>query len=86
MNPSSREVPLDVDARNFVARHIGLDLVVLFQECEEVVEVFNAHILNTKVIHDEAKLDPPLVSPKTRSGVGFVVALFFQSTAEEIVG
>ena len=65
---------------------IGLDLVVLFQEHEEVVEVLNAHILNTKVIHDEAKLDPPLVSPKTRSGVGFIVALFFQSTTEEIVG
>ena len=61
--------------------------MVLFQEFEEVVEMLNAHILNTKVIHDETKLDQtPLVSPKTRSGVGFVVALFFQSTTEEIVG
>jgi hypothetical protein len=78
---------LDVDARNFVTRHIGLDLVVLFQEHEEVVEVLNAHILNTKAIHDEAKLDwMPLVSPKTWSGVGFIVALFFQLTAEEIAG
>ncbi len=78
---------MDVDARNFVPRHIGLDLMVLFQELEEVVEMLNAHILNTKVIHDEAKLDrTPLVSPKTRSRVGFVVALFFQSTAEEIAG
>ncbi len=78
---------MDVDARNFVPHHIGLDLMVLFQELKEVVEMLNAHILNTKVIHDEAKLDrTPLVSPKTRSGVGFAVALFFQSTAEEIVG
>ncbi len=61
--------------------------MVLFQELDEVVEVLNAHILNTKVIHDEAKLNQmPLVYPKTRSGVDFVVALFFQSTAEEIVG
>jgi len=83
----SWEDPLDVDARNFFTHHIGLDLVVLFQEREEVVEVLNAHILNAKVIHDEAKLDrTPLVSPKTRSGVGFIVALFFQSTAEKIVG
>jgi hypothetical protein len=60
--------------------------VVFFQEREEVVEVLNAHILNTKVIHDEAKLDrTPLVSPKARSGVGFILALFFQSTAEKIV-
>ena len=78
---------MDIDARNFVACHIGLDLVVLFQEREEVVEVLNAHILNAKAIHDEAKLyRMPLVSPKTRSGVGFVVALFFQSTAEKIIG
>jgi len=77
---------LDVDARNFVARHIGLDLVVLFLEREEVVEVLNAHILYAKVIHDEAKLDQtPIVSPKARSGVGFVVALFFQLTREKIV-
>jgi hypothetical protein len=61
--------------------------MVNFQELEEVVEVLNSHILNTKVIHNEAKLDwRPLVSPKTRSGVSFVVALFFQSTAEEIAG
>ncbi len=61
--------------------------MVLFQEFEEVVEMLNVHIVNTKVIRDETKLDwTPLVSPKTRSGVGFVVALFFQSTMEEIVG
>jgi hypothetical protein len=43
-----------------------------------VVEVLNAHILYAKVIHDETKLDwTPLVSPKARSGVGIVVALFF---------
>ncbi len=78
---------MDVDARNFVPRHIDLDLMVLFKEFEEVVEMLNAHILNAEVINDETKLDrPPLVSSKARSGVGFVVAFFFQSTAEEIVG
>jgi hypothetical protein len=61
--------------------------MVLFQELEEVVEMLNAHVLNPEVVNDETKLDrTPLVSPKTRRGVGFVVALFFQSTAEEIVG
>ncbi len=78
---------MDVDARYFVPRHIGLDLMVLFQEFEEVVEMLNACILNSKVMNDETTLDrKPLVSPKTRRGVGFVVALFFQSTVEEIVG
>ncbi len=48
--------------------------------------MLNAHILYAKVIHDEAKLDrTSLVSPEARSGVGFVVALFFQSTTENIV-
>jgi hypothetical protein len=55
-----------------------LDLVVLFQEHEEVVEMLNAHILNAKVIHDEAKMDwTPLVFPKSRSRVDFVVAFLF---------
>ena len=61
--------------------------MVLFKEFEEVVEMLNAHILNAEVINDETKLDrTPLVSPKAWCGVGFVVAFFFQSTAEEIVG
>ncbi len=54
-DPSSREIPLDVDARNFVPRHIGLDLMVLFKEFEEVVEMLNAHILNAEVINNQTK-------------------------------
>ena len=78
---------MDVDTPNFVTRHIGLDLMVFLKEFEEVVEMLNAHILNAKVINDETKLDrTPLVSPKAWCQVGFVVAFFFQSTAEEIVG
>jgi hypothetical protein len=49
--------------------------------------MLDAHILNAKVIHDEAKLDrTPLVFPKSRSRGGFVVPLLFQSLAEEIIG
>ena len=60
-------VPLDVDARNFVAHHVGLDLVVFIQEHEEMVEMFYADVLNAKVINNEAKLDrTPLVLPKSR--------------------
>jgi hypothetical protein len=59
---------LDVDARNFVACHVGLDLVVFFQEHVEMVEMLYANVLNTKVVNDEAKLDwMPLVLPKSRS-------------------
>ncbi len=49
--------------------------------------MLDAHILNAKVIHDEAKLDwTPLVFLKSRSRVGFEVSLLFQSIAEEIIG
>ncbi len=45
------------------------------------------HVLNAKVIHDEAKLDwMPLVFPKSRSRVSFVVSLLFQLLVEEIIG
>ena len=78
---------MDVDARDLVARHVGLDLVVFFQEREEMVEMFYANVLNAKVVNNEAKLDRmPLVSPKSRSWVGLVVAFFFQSTTEEVIG
>jgi hypothetical protein len=33
------EIPLDIEARNLVACHIGLDLVVPLQYREEMVEV-----------------------------------------------
>jgi hypothetical protein len=39
-----------------------------------MVEVFNAHLLNTKIIDDEAKLfQLPIVSPKAQCCSGFVV-------------
>jgi hypothetical protein len=36
-------------------------------DTEEVVEVFKAHIFNTKVIYDETELDWfPFMAPETR--------------------
>jgi hypothetical protein len=49
--------------------------------------MLDAHVLNAKVIHNEAKLDrTTLVLLKSRSRVDFVVSLLFQSLAEEIIG
>ena len=62
--PPAQKVPLDVDARNFVARHVGLDLVVFFQEPEEMVEILYANVLNAKVVGNEAWT--PLLLPKSR--------------------
>jgi hypothetical protein len=37
------------------------------EDTKEVVEVFKAHVFNTKVVHDEAELDGfPFVVPETK--------------------
>jgi hypothetical protein len=52
-----------------------------------MVEVFNAHVLHTKVINDEAELDwLPFVAPESRGGSRFVVAFGFEASAKQIVG
>ena len=43
-------VPFDVDSSKFVPRHVALYSVVLFEEIQQVVEVFKADILHPKVI------------------------------------
>ena len=57
-------VPFDVDPGELVPCHVALYSLVLFEEIQQVVEVFQANIFHTKVIHKEAKLDrPPFVTP-----------------------
>ncbi len=46
------------------------------EELQEVVEMLNSNVFNTKVIHNEAELKrPPFVAPETRRGSSFVKAL-----------
>ena len=73
-------VPLDVDLGKLVPCHVALYSVVLLEEIQKVVKMFNAHILHTKVVHKEAKLDrPPFVTPQSWNGGRFVVPLCFES-------
>jgi hypothetical protein len=68
---------LDIQARNLVACHIGLEVVPL-QDQEEMVEVLNAHVFNAKIVKDEAKLYwLPLMFPKAWCCSSFGVALLF---------
>jgi hypothetical protein len=61
--------------------------MVFLEEVQEMVEVFNTHIFNTKVIHNEAELDgSPFVAPETRSGSRFVVTFGLKAGAKEILG
>ena len=44
-------VPFDVYSCKFVPRHVALYTVVLFEEIHQVIEVFQADVLNPKVVH-----------------------------------
>ena len=73
--PFASIIPFDGDASKFVSSHIELYPMVSLEKSTEEVEMFNADIFDTKVIHDEAELErPPFVAPKPRSGLGFVEA------------
>jgi len=51
-----------------------------------VVDVFQANILNPKVVHKQAELNQsPFVAPQTGDGERLVVPLCFQALAEEVV-
>jgi hypothetical protein len=59
-------VPFNVHARKFIAGHVILHAMEFLEDTEEVVEVFKAHIFNTKVVYDKAELDgSPFVAPET---------------------
>ena len=51
-----------------------------------MVEVFEANILNTKIVYKEEKLDwPTFVTPQSCDGGSFVVLLCFEAFAEEVI-
>ncbi len=69
-------IPFDGDACQFVASHVELHTMEFLEELQEVVEMLNAHIFDTKVIHNEAELKwTPFLAPETRRGSSFVDAL-----------
>ena len=49
--------------------------------------MFNADVFDTKVIHDEVKLEwMPFMAPKSRSGSRFVEALSNESQSGKVIG
>jgi hypothetical protein len=60
-------VPFNVNASKFIACHVVLHTMEFLENAEEVVEVFQAHVFDTKVVYDETELDgSPFVAPETR--------------------
>ena len=79
-------VPFDVDTCKLVTSHFELYTVKLLEKVQEMIEVFNSHIFNTKGIDYEAELDgSPFVAPETRRGSRFVVTFGLKTGAKEIV-
>ncbi len=59
-------VPFNVHASKFIAGHVVLDAMEFLEDTDEVVEVFQAHVFEAKVIYDEAELDgSPFLAPET---------------------
>ncbi len=80
-------VPFDVDTGKLVTCHVELHPMIFREEVQEMIEVFDTQVFNTKVIDNEAELDGlPFVAPETRSGSRFVVTFGLKAGAEEIVG
>ena len=68
-------VPLDVNPCKLVTCHVDLYTVKFLEKVQEMIELFNFHVFNTKVVNYEAELDGlPFVAPETRSESRFVVA------------
>jgi hypothetical protein len=60
-------VPFNIHASKFIASHVVLDAMEFLEDTEEVVEVFQAHVFDAKVIYDEAELvGSPFVASETR--------------------
>ena len=56
------------------------DLVVFLKDLADMVSMMFIHVLNAKIIYDEAKLDgPPQVLPQTRRCSCIEVARFFEA-------
>ncbi len=59
-------VPFNIHASKFIAGHVVLHAMKFLEDTKEVVEVFKAHIFNTKVVYNKTELDgSPFVAPET---------------------
>ncbi len=67
MAAAGRIVLFNVHANKFIPSHVVLHAMEFLEDTKEVVEVFKAHIFNTKVVYNKAELDrPSFVAPETR--------------------
>jgi hypothetical protein len=60
-------VPFNINTCKLIAGHVVFHTMEFLEDTKEIVEVIQAHKLNTKVIYNKAELGgPPFVAPETR--------------------
>jgi hypothetical protein len=52
-------VPFNVNACKFITGHVVLHTMEFLEDTKEVVEVFETHLYNTKIIYNKVELDGP---------------------------
>ncbi len=79
-------IPLNFHASKFIVGHVFLHAMEFLEDTKEVVEVFQAHVFDTKAIYNEAELIGSLfVVPETRCWGRFVKTFGLKMGAEKIV-
>ncbi len=80
-------IPFDVNACQFIPRHVDLQTVVLLEKIQEMVEVLESDTFDTKIINNQAELKGmPFVGLESRHGGCFIVAFSKEAGSKKIVG
>jgi len=76
----ARIIPFDGDASKFVASHVELYPMKFPEKVKQIVEMFNANIFYTKVIHNEAELKGvPFMAPETGCGCSLIETFSYKA-------
>ncbi len=68
-------VPFDVNPCKLVTCHVELHTMKFLAQLQEIIEVFDFHVFDSKVVNYETELDRlPFAVPEPRSECRFVVA------------
>ena len=79
-------VPVQSNTDVSAARPILLDVVVLFQDAHQMVDVSLSLVLHSKIVYHESELDRScLMFPQARDQFALLVAVFVESLLEQLI-
>ena len=84
---ASRGVPGGVDPSNFFPFPIFSHFIILIENSEEMVSMFQANILNAEVVYNEYKLHrAPNMAPEARRSGRLMIPHSVEALVEKVVG